>query len=379
MKKMINRKILILISLLLFLPLLVGCFLFPSANQSPTITSTPITTATVGEEYTYDVEATDPDSGDTLTYSLTTSPTGMNINSITGVINWAPTSAQIGDYNVTVEVSDGSLSDTQSFIIVVSEAPPAPPAPPTTVVVTGVTLNQTTMTLTAGGATGTLVATVAPVDATNKSVTWSSSNEVVATVEGGVVTPLTAGTTTIIVATVDGGKTATCAVTVNPVAVGDSYGGGKVAYILVDGDTGYDANVQHGLIAATDDQSQSTGIVWAIPDYQGVEVTGTLLAIGSGSANTDKIIVQNGAGSTYAAGLARAYDGGGYDDWFLPSKDELNKLYTNKGVIGGFADNNYWSSSELLANNAWGQDFIHGGQYHYDKRKTARVRAVRAF
>jgi len=70
------------------------------------------------------------------------------------------------------------------------------------------------MTLTAGGASGTLVATVAPADATDKSVTWSSSAPAVATVVNGVVTPLTEGTTTITVTTVDGGLTATCVVTV---------------------------------------------------------------------------------------------------------------------------------------------------------------------
>ena len=121
MKKIINRKIIILISVLLFLPLFVSCFSAPPTNQSPTITSTPITLATVDEFYTYDVDATDPD-GDTLTYSLTTSPAGMTINSTTGVINWTPTSGQIGDNDVTVEVSDGLLSDSQNFIILVSEA-----------------------------------------------------------------------------------------------------------------------------------------------------------------------------------------------------------------------------------------------------------------
>jgi len=87
------------------------------------------------------------------------------------------------------------------------------------VAVTGVTLDRTTMTLTAGGATGTLVATVAPATATNKSVTWSSNAPAVATVVNGVVTPLTEGATTITVTTVDGNKTATCAVTVNPAPV----------------------------------------------------------------------------------------------------------------------------------------------------------------
>jgi len=90
----------------------------PSVNQPPIITSTPITTATINQTYAYNVNATDPD-GDTLTYSLTTTPPGMTINSTTGLINWTPTSA--GDYNVTVRVSDGSLFDTQSFTIHVSE------------------------------------------------------------------------------------------------------------------------------------------------------------------------------------------------------------------------------------------------------------------
>ena len=86
---------------------------------------------------------------------------------------------------------------------------------PIPVAVTGVTLDHATMTLTVGGSTGTLVATVAPATATDKSVTWSSSVSAVATVSvNGVVTPLTAGTTTITVTTVDESKTAECVVTV---------------------------------------------------------------------------------------------------------------------------------------------------------------------
>jgi len=249
-------------------------------------------------------------------------------------------------------------------------------APTTPVAVTGVTLDQATMTLTAGGATGTLVETVAPADATNQSVTWSSSAPAVATVANGVVTPLTAGTTTIIVATVDGGLTATCAVTVNPasVAIGDSYGGGIVAYILQSGDPGYDANVQHGLIAATADQS--TGIQWYNGSYVVTGATGT--AIGTGQANTTAIVNAQGAGS-YAAKLCHDLTVGGYNDWFLPSKDELNKLYTNKVAIGGFADHFYWSSSEGNDSLAWGQNFNNGNQNSYSKNGNGRVRAVRAF
>jgi len=84
-----------------------------------------------------------------------------------------------------------------------------------TVAVTGVTLNQTTATLVLTDSPLTLVATVAPANATNKTVSWASSNSAVATVAGGVVTPLTAGTATITATTQDGGMIATCAVTVS--------------------------------------------------------------------------------------------------------------------------------------------------------------------
>lgn len=247
---------------------------------------------------------------------------------------------------------------------------------PTPVAVTGVTLNQATMTLTAGGATGTLVETVAPANATNQSVTWSSSAPAVATVANGVVTPLTAGITTIIVTTVDGGLTATCAVTVNPapVAIGDSYGGGIAAYIFQSGDSGYVAYEQHGLIAATADQS--TGIQWYNGSYVVTGATGT--AIGIGQANTTAIVTIQGAGS-YAVQLCDDLTVGGYNDWFLPSKDELDKLYTNKGAIGGFADSYYWSSSEFSAFFAWLQNFSSGYQSYDGKNFSWRVRAVRVF
>ena len=87
-------------------------------NHAPTITSTPITTAEVGVEYTYDVNATDPD-GDTLYYYLVVSSTGMTIDQDTGLISWIPTSVHIGDNTVIVEVSDLELSVTQSFTIVI--------------------------------------------------------------------------------------------------------------------------------------------------------------------------------------------------------------------------------------------------------------------
>jgi len=243
----------------------------------------------------------------------------------------------------------------------------------TPVAVTGVTLDQATMTLTAGRATGTLVATVAPANATNKSVTWSSSAPAVATVANGVVTPVTAGTTTITVTIVDGGFTATCTVTVNPapVAVGDSYGGGIVAYILQSGDPGYISGQTHGLIAALSDQGSSTWGCYGT-DISGADGT----EIGTGHQNTHDMIT---AGCTNAAQLCHGVTINGYSDWFLPSKDELNKLCLNKVKIGGFADACYWSSSEGGATTAWAQYFGSCYQHYDDKDDDLRVRAVRAF
>jgi len=83
-----------------------------------------------------------------------------------------------------------------------------------TVAVTGVTLSQTTATLLTTDLPLTLTATVAPSNATNKNVSWASSDATVATVNDGVVTPVAAGTATITVTTQDGNKSATCAVTV---------------------------------------------------------------------------------------------------------------------------------------------------------------------
>ena len=84
-----------------------------------------------------------------------------------------------------------------------------------TVAVTGVSLNQTSLTLTEGYSE-TLTATVSPDNATNKTVTWSTSDANIATVSNGKVTAVAEGTATVTVTTTDGGKTATCNVTVNP-------------------------------------------------------------------------------------------------------------------------------------------------------------------
>jgi len=97
-----------------------------AVNDKPAIISTAVTTVTMGELYAYDVDAKDIE-GDTLTYSLTTKPANMTINSATGLIQWKPTNAQVGANEVVVKVVDSNgipALDTQSFTIIVNPATP---------------------------------------------------------------------------------------------------------------------------------------------------------------------------------------------------------------------------------------------------------------
>jgi len=149
--------------------------------------------------------------------------------------------------------------------------------------------------------------------------------------------------------------------------VGDNYQGGIIAYI--------DNSGEHGLIAASSDQS--TGIQWYNGSSNDTGANGT--TIGTGQSNTTKIVQAQDSGS-YAAKLCDDLVLNDYSDWYLPSKDELNMLYQNRILIGGFdTSSNYWSSSEYNYEAAWGQYFATGAQSAYGKRAMCRVRAVRAF
>ena len=155
--------------------------------------------------------------------------------------------------------------------------------------------------------------------------------------------------------------------------IGDSFEGGVIGYILQPEDPGYNPQQTHGIIVAPFDQS--IGAPWGcFNNLLGYYDTN----IGAGFVNTKGIIrLCNTTG--IAAYICDTLELNGYTDWFLPTYDELNKIYLNKNILGGFANEFYWTSSEFNINNAYGQDFGTGVQSGQGKYGLVRVRAIRYF
>ena len=157
-------------------------------------------------------------------------------------------------------------------------------------------------------------------------------------------------------------------------AIGQTYQGGIIFYL--------DASGCHGLISAP--TNQSTSAQWYNGSYMDTRAYGSGLF--EGKYNTVLINFSQG-GATSAAAICGNLSLGGYTDWYLPSIEELNKMYQNIGQgnalglgnVGGFAFDYYWSSTEFDFNYAWLQDFYDGNQYNFIKYSTYYVRAIRAF
>ncbi len=146
--------------------------------------------------------------------------------------------------------------------------------------------------------------------------------------------------------------------------------------------------------------SGQAGLLWSPNWERATGAEGT--AIGTGYQNTLDILAQ-AAFMESAATYAYAYVYDGKDDWYLPSKDELEELCKsfssnrtdvapavdtngNKSAcigsrepLAGFATSNYWSSSQNADNTAWTQHFTSGDQYPFYKLNAGYVRPIRAF
>lgn len=175
----------------------------PSAITLSSIAASGMTTEyNVGDTFSFDGDVTATYSDDSTKEVTPTSVT-------------SPDMSTAGTKTVTISYTEGGVTKTTSYDITVSAV---------VVPVTGVTLNKTSTSIEEGGSE-ILTASVLPSNATNKNVTWSTSNSEVATVNNGTVTAIKAGTATITVTTVDGNKTASCVVTVTekvvPTPTGD--------------------------------------------------------------------------------------------------------------------------------------------------------------
>ena len=140
----------------------------------------------------------------------------------------------------------------------------------------------------------------------------------------------------------------------------------------------YDLPHYDSAVGTTTINASYTGKAWGT---NGVEVGGTTTGVGSGWANTNRLIGVYSS-TDYIWYYIKKHRTETGKQWFLPSKDELNILYENKDKIGNFSTSNavsyYWSSSEDDSNRCWCQYFESGGQLLVSKANSSRrVRLLR--
>ncbi|OUP56919.1 Ig-like domain-containing protein [Pseudoflavonifractor sp. An184] len=239
-----------------------------SVKYPPTITTASLPNGEVGTTYNQTLEAT---GSDTITWSVTSGslPAELSLNG--NMISGTPTAQ--GESTFTVEAENDYGNDSTQFTLTIETAAYVP--------VNSVSLSPSTLNL-VENETGTLTATVEPSDATNKNVTWESSNTSIAAVDAtGKVTAIGAGTATITVTTADGGKTATCVVTVTAATVpvtGVTLN--KTSTSLYVGDT--------EILTATVEPSDATNknVTWSSDDTSvaTVDASGRVTAVSAGTA-----------------------------------------------------------------------------------------------
>lgn len=173
------------------------------------------------------------------------------------------------------------------------------------------------------------------------------------------------------------------------VSIGEAFQGGVVAHIFQPGDPMFVDGKISGIIIAPEDKVFTSQ--WGC---QGTAVRGTSTAVGAGRKNTELVLAfhdmlpdfynkptqchpaNNGS---VAARVTLDFNVGGYTDWFMPSLKEMNLLYDNRDLIGGFSSLEYWSSCESNSTNACVMSFVTGEQVSKPKSEEKRVRVIRFF
>ena len=271
-------------------------------------TTTSLAGGAVGTAYNATLGA----SGENITWTWvavtgSSLPPGLEL-STSGVISGTPTAQ--GTSNFTVTASNNGGSDSKEFTLTIDQQG--------TIHVTSVSLDKTDLSLTVGGSE-TLTATITPDNASNKNVTWESSNTNVATVDAnGEVTAVSAGTATI-TATADG-KSATCTVTVTAATVpvtGVTLN--KTSTSLYVGDTEtLTATVQPG-------NASNQTVTWSTSDASVATVeNGVVRATGRGTATITVTTVDGGFTADCTVTVSRYSTGGGSTTYAITAPDAEN-------------------------------------------------------
>ncbi len=273
-------------------------------NQPPKITTERLNDGTVNTKYNQTLVA----SGDaTITWSSSDLPNWLTLNS-DGTISGTPTAA--GTYSFTVTATNDYGSDSKEFTLTIDQQG--------TIHVTSVSLDKANLELTEGE-TAQLTATVLPDNATNKNVTWSTSNASIATVDAnGEVTAVSAGTATI-TATADG-KSATCTVTVtaDTVPVTGVTMNKTSTSLYVGGSETLTATVQPG-------NASNQTVTWSTSDPSVATVeNGTVTAVGRGTATITVTTVDGGFTADCTVTVSRYSTGGGPTTYAVTAPDAEN-------------------------------------------------------
>ena len=336
--------------------------------------------------------------GAIASYSISpAAPAGTSFNTSTGLFSGTPTSVQSATA-YTITATNAAGSSTATFTLTVTSTAPSFTFSSTsetrvaTLALAGYTVSSTGAAITSYSLIGTLPA----------GLSFSTSN---GRITGTPTETRTATTYTVIGASASGEtSTATYRLRVTGDLGDVGPGGGTIFYYSntgfncgpnftatgspTAGKCNYLESARSGWNTGSDPRrtfAQSTPV-----DYRNAAVnnasspeTATAIAIGWGYRNTRAIILQgNSDTSTSAAALANSYTATVssvvYNDWYLPSKDELSELYSRRALVAGLLAGYYWSSSEATT-STWARHFGDATLIGLVKNLSNYVRPIRAF